>query len=141
MRALILGLVLLAGCGGSSDDPGLTGKWQYISPDGSKGLLLQFGDDGKYQSDNLFTSGNVLLDERDSGAYAATADVVTLSPTQSTCGNAPYTFGWRRGTDSLAISVASGEVILQPVAADGSTTGVALSFGCYDANGTWVPAQ
>jgi hypothetical protein len=140
MRALTLGLLVLAGCGA---DPGLVGKWEYISADGSTALLLQFRDDGAYQADNLFatTQASLVNDERDSGTYAESGGSVTLTPTHSTCSNPPATFAWRRSGDSLALSVSAGEVILRPVpSGGGSTTGAAFALGCF-VNGAWVPAQ
>jgi hypothetical protein len=137
MRALILGLLVLAGCG---SDPGLEGQWMYQNADASYGEALVFRGDGTYEMLKLW-AGSPANVEKETGTFASTGSTFTVTPSTSTCPGVdpPATYGWRIAGGTLVVSASAGVMTFSPLT--GTPSGnAALVFGCY-VNGTWVPAQ
>lgn len=142
---MLLAMLAVVGCGGTGGgDPSATfnsrlvGKW--IVNAGTSASALNFNADGSYTFGTVEVTGTASANAQiENGVFNATASSITMTPTEWTCrGSNPShleTYAFSGG--NLVVSDSSGVASFAPNTAT-ATTGVAVTYGCFASDGSFV---
>jgi hypothetical protein len=140
LAAIVLGLASTACSPSQTPQERLVGDWVYVDSTGTVGEGVDLKPDGTYAISVLqlttATTGNA---QQETGTYTATDSDIRTTPQEWTCPGpdpvavTPYSFSG----NLLVVTGSSGLITFSPNTAPASTAEV-LTFGCFQANGSFV---
>lgn len=145
----------LLGCAGGdgSDDPAgrLLGSWAGETNDGTLCALgVSFLEDDVYESDYVceLQSGRLGV-QAEVGIYQADGELVTLTPTHTSCPDADdaaraerWVFDFINDGETIRLSNTHGSVILDRLEDVDSSGGASVAvFGCYASDGSFLESE